>query len=167
MFLVFWWFSMDFPTKCTQNRWKFVILYNFVQFWRLFLLLPFSGKAGPDWHVNAWFIHDTGGFPRSVPGYPRVSLPPGTIVPRCAAQIRGPYSPKIARSKMGYPPKGMWSTCVLRPGRAPFLDIARPPAHRLTPNLFHPLRKSLLHIANKNFWCPHFSNFPKLWKKVP
>ena len=99
---------------------------------------------------------------REVFPYPRVLLSPRAIVPRCAVQIRGPYSPKIARSKMGYPARKMSSTRAFRGGLGRFPDIARPPVHRLTPNIFHPLRKSLLRHANKNFRFAHFSNFPKL-----
>ncbi len=44
--------------------------------------------------------------------------------------------------------------------------LTRPPGHRLTPDRFHPLRKSSLCIANIFFGTSHFSNFLKLWKKV-
>ena len=40
--------------------------------------------------------------------------------------------------------------------------IARPPGHRLTPDRFHPLRKSSLCIANIFFGTSHFPNFLKL-----
>mgnify|MGYP002809478424 CR=1 FL=1 len=68
---------------------------------------------------------------------------------------------------MGYPAKRMSSTCVFRGRRPPFLDIARPPGHRLTPDRFHPPRKSLLWIAINFLGTSHFSNFLKLRKKVP
>ena len=48
-----------------------------------------------------------------------------------------------------------------------FPDLARPPGHRLTPDRFHPPRKSLLWIANNFLGTSHFSNFLKLRKKVP
>ena len=52
-------------------------------------------------------------------------------------------------------------------GTWPFPDIARPPGHRLTPDRFHPPRKSLLRIDNNFLGTSHFSNFLKLRKKVP
>ena len=84
------------------------------------------------------------------------------IIPRCAVQIRGPCSPERARSKMGYPANEMLLTRAFRVGLGRFPDIARPPGHRLTPDRFHPLRKSSLCIANIFFGSSHFSNFLKL-----
>ena len=66
---------------------------------------------------------------------------------------------------MGYPGKGMWSTCVFRPGRAPYPGIAQPPGHRLAPDHSHPLRKTLLHIGNKFFWFSHFQISPNSEKR--
>ena len=81
-------------------------------------------------------------------------------------QIRRPYSPGIARSKMGYLAEAMWLTRAFRGGLGRFPDIARPPGHRLTPDRFHPPRKSLLWIANIFFGTSHFRNFLKLCKKL-
>ena len=60
----------------------------------------------------------------------------------------------------------MSPTRGFREGCAPFPRIARPPGHRLTPDRFHPPRKSSLRIANKTFGFSHFSNFLKLREKL-
>ena len=88
------------------------------------------------------------------------------IIPRCAGQTRAPYSPERARSKMGYPATAIGTTRVFRGGLGRFQEIARPPGLRLTPDRFHPPRKSSLWIANIFFGISHFPNFLKLWKKL-
>ena len=88
------------------------------------------------------------------------------IVPRCAVHTRGPCSPKRARSKMGYPAKRMWLTRAFRVGIGCFPDIARPPGHRLTPDRFHPPRKSSLRIGQLFLGTPHFRKFLKLYENL-
>ena len=96
----------------------------------------------------------------------RVLVSSRAIVHRCAVHTRGPCSPKRARSKMGYPANSIRSTRTFREGRAPFPGIARPPGHRLTPDRFHPPRKSSLWIGNIFLGTSHFPNFLKLCKKL-
>ena len=88
------------------------------------------------------------------------------IIPRCAGQTWGPCSPERARSKMGYPAEVIPHTRGFRVGLGRYPDIARPPGQRLTPDRFHPPRKSLLLIANNFFGTSHFPNFLKLCKKL-
>ena len=91
---------------------------------------------------------------------------PRTIIPRCAGQTRGPCSPKRARSKMGYPATEISLTRGFRGGPGRFPDIARLPGHRLTPDRFHPPRKSSLRIGNFFLGTPHFPKFLKLYEKL-
>ena len=79
---------------------------------------------------------------------------------RCAVQIRGPYNPKRARSKMVYPANTIGSTRTFRVGIGRFPDISRPP-----PDRCHPLRKSFLWIATNFFWHLPFFKFPETLKK--
>ena len=67
---------------------------------------------------------------------------------------------------MGYPAKQIGPTRTFREGLGPFRDIARPPGHRLTPDRFHPPRKSSLRIANFFLGTPHFPKFLKLHEKL-
>ena len=101
----------------------------------------------------------------SVPGYPRVLPSTRATVPRCAVQIRGPYSPEIARSKMGYPPGKMPHTRGFRGGLGRFPDIARPTDHRFTSDRCSSLRKSLLLHDIEQFSSSHFSRKWKLLRE--
>ena len=76
-------------------------------------------------------------------------------------------NPGSLQSKTSKVENGISSrTRTFRGGPGRFPDIARPPGHRLTPDRFHPPRKSSLWIANIFFGIPHFSNFLKLLNKL-
>jgi len=111
----------------------------------VFHMLPFKGIAPVliDIHVRSRFNQDTVGFPRSVPGCTRVRMSSRAIVPRCAGQTRGSLQSRNRKVENGISSEGNAAHACFRGGPGRFSDIARPPGHRLTPDRFHPLRKSL------------------------
>ena len=89
----------------------------------------------------------------------------GAIVPRCAVQIRSPYSQEIARSKMQYLPNEMRHRRTFRGGRGRFPGIGRPSVHRMTSDRFAWPNKNMLSVRTHFFFAVRIFQIPRIYRK--